>query len=142
MRFISPAVHGFLDYVIAIVLIAEPFVLFSKTVDPLVYYFPVVAGVGLVGYSLLTDNSMSARCLIPFKLHLMIDLVAVVTFIALPFILEFGGIERLFYIGLGGGGVLFVLCTNPNQRSDAARSKSHVLNTHRNICLRIASRGA
>lgn len=120
MRFISPTVHGYLDYVIAIVLIAAPFVLFSKTVDPIVYYFPAAAGAGLIGYSLLTDNAASARRLIPFKLHLMIDLAAVLTFIALPFILQFGGVERLFYIGFGGGGVLFVLFTNPNQRSGAA----------------------
>lgn len=114
MRFISPNVHGILDYLVAVTLIASPFILFPPDTGAFVFWLPVIAGMGLIGYSLLTDMSASARKLIPFKLHLLLDLSAVLGFLALPFILGMSGTPKLFYVAFGAAGLLFVALTNPN----------------------------
>ena len=134
MRFMSQNAHGFIGCGAAIALIAapffffsrsseplfyfvplaggvEPFIFFFKPADPMVFYLPIVAGVGLIGYNLLTNNSVRVRRLIPFQLRLVVDLIVVTAFIALPFVFGFGGIERLFYIGFGVLGFFFVLFT-------------------------------
>ncbi len=120
MRFITPTIHGYMDYLVAAALIAGPFLLFSAEADPIVFWLPVIAGGGLIGYSLMTDMSAGALKLIPFRLHLMIDLAAVLGFIALPLILGFGSIERLFYIGFGLAGLGFVFFTNPSEHASEA----------------------
>jgi hypothetical protein len=119
MRFITPKVHGYMDYLIAVALIAGPFVLFPAGTDPVVFWLPVIAGAGLIGYSLLTDMSASARKLSPFKLHLLLDLSAVLGFLALPFILGMSGTPKLFYLAFGAAGLLFVVLTNPNKTANS-----------------------
>lgn len=111
MKIISPDMHGFSDYIVALVLIVAPFVLFSAQTDPLVFYIPVVAGVGLISYSIITDNAAGLKRIIPFKMHLAIDFVATAGFVVLAFILDLQGIEKLFYLGMGLGGMIFVLTT-------------------------------
>ncbi len=113
MKVISPDIHGYSDYIVALVLIGAPFILFSPQTDPLVFYLPVIAGVGLITYSIFTDNAAGLKRLIPFKLHLAIDLAATSGFVALTFILGLEGIEKLFYLSMGVGGIIFVLSTKP-----------------------------
>ena len=98
MRFISPRVHGVLDYAVAGALIIAPLALGFAASSVASAAISVVAGLGLVVYSLLTDYSAGVRRVIPWRLHLTLDAVAAVALLAAPFVLGFGGIARVFYV--------------------------------------------
>lgn len=110
MRFINDKVHGAIDYITAIALVVAPFVLgFSGAALML----SVAAGAALFGYSLLTSYSLSARNAIPFGVHLVIDFVAGVAFVAAPFILGFSGFVATYFFVMGGAVIAVVLLTDP-----------------------------
>ena len=98
MRFISPRLHGVLDYAVAAALIGAPLVLEFAASSVAAAAISVVAGIGLVVYSLLTDYSAGVRRLIPWRAHLTLDAVAAVALLAAPFVLGFGGVARGFYV--------------------------------------------
>ena len=79
LRFLTPTLHGALDYAAAAALIVLPFLL---GFDGLALWLSVIGGVGLIGYSLLTDYTFSAVSLISFKAHLVLDLAAAAVFVA------------------------------------------------------------
>ncbi len=66
MRFIPTRVHGLLDYVVGMLLIAAPWV-FNFDRGGAETWVPVALGVGALVYSLFTDHELGAssgcRCL-------------------------------------------------------------------------------
>jgi len=101
MRFISPRFHGFLDYSVAGALICVPVLLGFAAYSMPAAVISVAAGIGLVAYSLLTDYSAGIRNLISWRMHLTLDAIAAVALLAAPFLLEFGGFARGFYVTVG-----------------------------------------
>jgi len=118
MRFISPRIHGILDYAVAAALIAVPLALDFAASSVLAAVLAVTAGVGLTVYSLLTDYSAGVRDLIPWRVHLTLDAVASVVLLAAPFVFGFGGIARGFYVTVAVA-VLAVVATTQLE-TDAA----------------------
>lgn len=114
MKFIPATFHGFLDYAVALTLIAGPFVLGFTGIAQLL---AIVGGLGLLVYSLITDYSVSVQKMLPFKVHLMFDFVAALVLIAAPFIFGAAGgfteIAKYFYIIIGAAVAVVVLVTNP-----------------------------
>jgi len=100
MQFLSPKAHGVIDYIAALTLIVAPFVL---GLQQIALWLSVGAGVGLIVYSLLTDYAASVVKTLPYKLHLMFDAAAAVTFIAAPFVLGFAGAATTYYLVMGVG---------------------------------------
>lgn len=112
MRFINSTLHGLLDYAAALALIIAPFVLGLQDQSALAHWASIAAGVGLIAYSLLTNYRYSAVKLIPFKLHLILDLSAAVFFLVAPLIFSFDSISQLYYWVMGLGVLLVVAFTN------------------------------
>src|SRR5262245_4220110 len=98
MRFISPRVHGILDYAVAAVLVGVPLVLDFAASSLVAAVLSIAAGIGLAAYSVLTAYPAGFRSLIPWRIHLMLDAVAAVSMLAAPFVLGFGGAARVFYV--------------------------------------------
>ena len=141
-QFISNKIHGAIDYLAAIALIALPFVLelgvatVAATVTAeggvkpdaeavkmtayIVRYLSVAVGVLLLVYSLLTRYSLGGLKLIPFGLHLGIDLLAGVAFIVVAFVLGFVGIDQYYYIVAGAVVIVLVILTNPSTTAGAS----------------------
>ncbi|MGF1544740.1 MAG: hypothetical protein ACFB00_09610 [Parvularculaceae bacterium] len=117
MRIIPASVHGVLDYLVAVSLIAGPFVLGFEGVAKLL---AVAGGVGLIAYSLITDYSTSARRLIPFRTHLLFDFLAAVVLVIAPFAFGFATLATYFYVAIGAAVILVVLVTNPETGEAAA----------------------
>jgi len=120
MRFITPHLHGFLDYAAALALIIAPFVLGIAEQSALAHWISVAAGVGLITYSLITDYFASLAKLIPFKVHLALDMAAAVFFLVAPSVLGFTGIVEIYYYVMGAGVVMVVLLSNTVQTREAA----------------------
>ncbi len=74
MRFIETKVHGYLDYIMGILLIAAPW-LFDFAAGGAETWVPVILGAGMIVYSLLTDYELGASHQISMRTHLMLDLI-------------------------------------------------------------------
>jgi len=75
MRFIGSIAHGTLDYLMAMLLIASPWLLnyFNQGAET---WIPVWVGTAIVVYSLMTRYELGIFKVIPFKMHLGLDVLA------------------------------------------------------------------
>ena len=107
-RFLPQAVHGILDYAVAVTLIAAPFLLNFRADSELAHWLSVAAGAGLFVYSLLTDYSVGVLSAVPFKVHLALDAAAGALFVVLAIVAGFTTTTAVFY-GVIGAAVLLVV---------------------------------
>lgn len=90
-RVIPAKVHSILDYVVAIALVFAPVLFGFQSVGGAAVVVPMLLGVGLFLYSLLTDYEYGVVRAIDMPYHLIIDLVAAVFLLLSPFIFGFSG---------------------------------------------------
>ena len=100
-RFITKSIHAYLDYPVALVLIAMPFLLQLGTGNPIAFWLSVVTGVAAFILTVLTDHHLGIIRVLPYSLHLVVDGLVGVTFVAAPLVLGFVGIEFWYYMVLG-----------------------------------------
>jgi hypothetical protein len=93
MRILSTKVHGVLDYLVGLLLIASPW-LFGFTVGGVETWLPVVLGVAALIYSLLTNYELGAVKLISMPAHLTIDLLSGILLAVSPWL--FGFSDRIY----------------------------------------------
>ena len=94
MRFIDTKVHGYLDYLMGIILIAAPWILdFAEGGAD--QWVPVILGAGTIMFSLITDYELGILKLIPMKGHLSLDLLAGIFLAVSPWL--FGFAEDVFW---------------------------------------------
>ena len=120
MRFLTPTLHGLGDYAAAAVLIVAPFFLGIKDQSLIAFWASIVAGIGLISYSLLTDYTFSVAKIIPFKAHLVLDSIAGLVLIALAFLLELDTVARAYLIVMGAGVLVVVAVTQTDGVSSEA----------------------
>lgn len=91
IRFVPTQVHGIFDYIGGIGLISAPFVFGFFNVGGMAVILPMVLGVGLILYSLLTryELGIPAVKFIPMPLHLTFDFVAAALIAVSPFLFGF-----------------------------------------------------
>lgn len=91
IRFVPTRVHGVFDYIGGIGLILAPFVFGFFSVGGIAVILPMVLGVGLLVYSLLTryELGIPAVKFIPMPYHLIFDFVAAALLAASPFLFGF-----------------------------------------------------
>ncbi len=101
MRFIPTKFHAPLDYIAGAALIAAPWVLqFSEHTAATV--IPVVLGIGLIAYSLLTDYELGAVRKLPYRAHLIIDAAGAIATAAAPWLLgRKDPVDRFVLLGVG-----------------------------------------
>jgi len=116
IRFIPTGVHAYFDYIGGIVLLAAPFIFSFFNGGGAAVIVPMVLGVGLILYSLLTNYELGIPGVkfIPMWVHLVFDFVAAAFLALSPFI--FGFINKtpnvwLPHIVAGVGVILLVLVT-------------------------------
>jgi hypothetical protein len=73
MRFIPTRVHGMMDYLVGILLIAAPW-LFNFDRGGAETWVPVLLGAGAIVYSLFTDYELGMVRRLSMPTHLMLDL--------------------------------------------------------------------
>jgi hypothetical protein len=94
LQFLTPALHGALDYIAAGALILLPVILGLQGLE---LWLSVAGGAGLILYSLLTDYRFGVVKLLSFDLHLLFDLAAGVVFLIAPFALGFSPVATIYY---------------------------------------------
>jgi hypothetical protein len=88
MRFIPTRYHAPLDYIVGAALIAAPWI-FQFSSHTAATVVPIVLGIGLIAYSLITDYELGVWKLAPMAVHNLIDIVAGGFLAASPWIFDF-----------------------------------------------------
>ncbi|MBA4773724.1 MAG: hypothetical protein H2054_11555 [Sphingomonas sp.] len=109
MKFLSPQLHGALDYLAAGALIVLPMLL---GLSGIAFWLSVGGGIGLIAYSLLTDYRFGAIKLVSFDVHLLLDLAAGAAFIVAPFALGFDSLTSIYYFVMAAGVIAVVAFTS------------------------------
>jgi threonine/homoserine efflux transporter RhtA len=85
---IPTRIHGVLDYLLGLVLIASPW-LFGFDDEGTARWVPIIIGAGVLLYSLLTDYELGAVRAIPMSVHLLLDFAGGVVLAASPWLFGF-----------------------------------------------------
>ena len=108
LRFVTRHIHAYLDYPVAAALMILPFVLGLGESNVMALWLSVVTGVAALVLTILTDHHLGLIRVLPYKLHLAVDLIVGLTFLAAPSILGFAGLDAAFY-WLNGAAVVAVI---------------------------------
>ena len=126
IRIVPTWLHGIFDYIGGIGLITAPFVFGYYSLGGIVVILPIVLGIGLIVYSLLTDyeRGIPALKFIPMPVHLVMDFVAAALLAASPFVLGFSNKGLNVWVpdvvaGLGVIVLVLVSQTHPQSRAKA-----------------------
>ncbi len=88
MRFIPTKFHAPLDYIVGAALIAAPWI-FQFSEHAAATVVAVVLGIGLIGYSVLTNYELGVWKVAPMAVHNLIDVVAGGLLAASPWLFGF-----------------------------------------------------
>ena len=76
MRFLPTKVHGVLDYLVGVALIAAPWLFQFNDVGGMAVALPIILGIGLIAYSIFTNYEWGLVKILPMPYHLIVDFVA------------------------------------------------------------------
>lgn len=105
---ISSKTHAILDYLVGILLIAAPWLL-GFADDSAATMVPVILGASTLLYSLFTNYEYAVARMLPYKIHLTIDLVAGILLLASPWLFGFSDRVYLPHVILGAFEILAVI---------------------------------
>jgi hypothetical protein len=88
MRPIGTKTHGYLDYIMGLVVIAAPWI-FGFARDGAETWVPVILGISVIAYSLVTSYEMGAYPLISMSTHLALDLAGGILLAVSPWLFGF-----------------------------------------------------
>lgn len=108
MRFVTKTIHAWLDYPVALSLIAMPFLLGLGSSHPLALTVSPVIGIAAFLLTVFTDHHLGVVRVLPYRLHLAVDLTVGLLFLILPFALGFSGLDAAYY-WLNGAAVVAVI---------------------------------
>ena len=114
-RFVTKTLHAYLDYPVALGLMAMPFLLGLGAVNELALWLSVATGVAAFVLTLLTDHHLGVIRVLPYKLHLAVDGAVGVVFLLAPLALGFSGIEPWYYLALGATVLIVVGLHKPEE---------------------------
>lgn len=114
MRFVTKTIHAWLDYPVALALITLPFLLGLGASHPLALVIAPVVGVAAFLLTVFTDHHLGIFRVLPYKLHLAVDLAVGLLFLVLPLVLGFGGLDAAFYLANGAAVVAVIGLSKPD----------------------------
>jgi hypothetical protein len=112
IRFVTKTIHAFLDYPVALSLMVTPFILGLGQVNPLARWLSVATGVAVFVLTFLTDHKTGVVRVLPYWLHLWVDRLVGIVFIAAPFAWEFHGLDAWYYWANGATVLLVTVVLN------------------------------
>ena len=128
IRFVPTSVHGIFDYIGGIALIACPLVFGFYSMGGIAVILPIVLGIGLILYSLLTDyeRGIPAVKFIPMPVHLILDFVAAAFLAVAPFLFGFAnqGLNVWLPFVVSGVGVILLVLVSQTHPYSKAKAKA------------------
>lgn len=128
IRFVPTWLHGYFDYIGGIGLIAAPFVFGFFNAGGIPVILPMVLGVVLILYSLLTnyERGIPGLKFIPMTYHLVIDFLASALLAASPFLFGFYTKAPNVWLPhfIAGAGVIVLVLVSQTRPRAAAKAKA------------------
>lgn len=100
MRIIDTRTHGYMDYLMGLLLIISPW-LFDFADGGAQQWVPMVLGVMAFFYSIITDYELGLLKILPMKVHLIMDILSGVLLALSPWIFSFADEVYLPHLILG-----------------------------------------
>lgn len=110
MRFIPTRVHGVLDYLVGLLLIAAPWVL-GFAAGGAETWIPVVLGAGVILYSLMTNYELGVIRRIEMPVHLWFDGLGGAFLAVSPWVFGFSHLVWIPHVVVGVFEILTALST-------------------------------
>lgn len=120
LRFVSRSIHAWLDYPVALALMTLPFILGLGQSNPAALWLSVVAGAAAFILTLLTDHQFGVLKVVPYPVHLAVDLMVGLVFLAAPVLFGFTGLDAAFYWINGAAVVAVIALHRPERRVSLA----------------------
>lgn len=89
MRFLPTRIHGYLDYLLGVLLIVAPWLFGFAGAGGAETWIPVILGIVLIVYSLFTDYELGVRRAIPMSTHLWLDAIGGIFLAVSPWLFGF-----------------------------------------------------
>ena len=102
MRFITKSIHAYLDYPVALGLVAMPFLFALGSSNAMAFWLSVATGVAAFILTILTDHHLGLIRVLSYKFHLLVDFLVGLAFVAAPIVFGFAGLDAYYYWVLGG----------------------------------------
>lgn len=115
LRFVTKTIHAYLDYPVALALIGLPFLLGLGQSHPLALGLSVATGLAALVLTALTDHHLGLVRVIPYRVHVAVDLMVGIVFLAAPLVFGFAGLDAAFY-WLNGAAVVTVIALSAPER--------------------------
>lgn len=115
LRFITKSIHAYLDYPVALGLVVMPFLFGLGAENALAFWLSIVTGIAAFGLTVLTDHHLGLFRVLPYSVHLTVDFLVGVTFVAAPMLLGFSGLDFWYYTVLGLAVLLVVGLHQPEE---------------------------
>lgn len=111
MKFLTPRVHGYLDYIAVALLALAPTIFGFAGIAAVLCYVVAVAQLGM---SLMTAYPLGVKKIIPFTVHGGVEVAVTVLFLVAPWLFRFSGdiAARNFFLAAGVGLGLIYVVTN------------------------------
>lgn len=114
-RLVTKSIHAYLDYPVAISLMAMPFLLSLGQSHPMALWLSLVTGVAAFVMTLFTDHHLGVIRVLPYRLHLAVDLAVGLVFLAAPFLFGFAGLDAIYYWANGGAVLIVISLHKPEE---------------------------
>lgn len=112
MKFISPGLHGLLDYIVGAFLIVSPWVFQIQGISDAAWLL-TISGILTIIYSMFTDYEVGVFRKLPMSVHLTADMLSGLFIGISPWALGFADQVWLPHLIIGAVEVLVVLLTQP-----------------------------
>jgi len=120
-RFITKSIHAYLDYPVAVVLMAAPFALGLGASNPLAIWLSLGTGVAALILTLLTNHKLGFIRVLPYSIHLAVDALVGLTFLIAPFAFGFAGMDAWYYLA-NGAAVLIVVALHKQEHATSIQA--------------------
>jgi len=125
IRFVTKTVHALLDYPVALSLVATPVLLGLGRGNPLALWVSVATGIAAFIMTLFTDHKTGVIRLLPYGLHVAVDRLVGIVFVAVPFVLGLNGLDAWYYWANGAAVLLVTFVLNAPESVDRAMASVH-----------------
>ncbi|QMU30335.1 SPW repeat domain-containing protein [Adhaeribacter radiodurans] len=131
MRIIPTRIHGILDYLVGIILIAAPWV-FDFDNGGAETWVPVIVGIMVLLQTIMTDFEVGIIRKIPMASHLRMDFFIGLFLAASPWIFNFDEVVWAPHVIFGVFSILASLMTRRVPSTVASTSRSSIVNDMNN----------
>jgi hypothetical protein len=125
MKYLNPRVHGYIDYIAILFLFLAPSIIGFSGLPATLFY---VLGIAYLAMVLLTAYPLGLVKLIPFPVHGIVEIVAAIGLVLLPWIAGFAENDPARNTYLFAGIVLFLvwLTTDYKAAVQRADARAHI----------------